>query len=236
MMHGKAFQCRLSNLNSQCFKTISACLGPFSTLTFLDLSDNMGGLDPSGARNGEGVAAIAQNLTHSLHMRVLKLGRNFLVDEDISNIAAALHNMPQFQDLDLSGNLCHSSGAKALNLAFISHSVMTQPGYVFDLSSYTVSIDNCMYRFGFRHVNLSGNPLGDRGVIELCRAIEKTITIVSLGLASCHIENKGMERLQQALVKNASILNFDVSNNKCSKITEIRTNVSALNYLYELLN
>ena len=128
MMHGHAFQCRLSNLNSQCFRTISACLGPFSSLTYLDLSDNMGGLDPSGQRNGEGVAAIAMNLSHSLHMRVLKLARNFLVDEDISAIAAALHNMPQFQDLDLSGNLCHCSGAKSLNLAFISHSVLAQPG------------------------------------------------------------------------------------------------------------
>lgn len=128
MIHGKAFQCRLSNLNSQCFKTISACLGPFSSMTYLDLSDNQGGLDPSGQRNGEGIAAIAQNLGHSLHMRVLKLARNFLVDEDISCIAHVLHNMPRFQDLDLSGNLCHSSGAKSLNLAFISHSVLTEPG------------------------------------------------------------------------------------------------------------
>ncbi len=128
MVHGEAFICRFSRLNSQCFQTISTCLGPFSNMTFLDLSDNIGGLDPRNQRNSEGIKAITLCLGHSLHMRVLKLARNFLRDEDVVCIAEVLHNMPQFQDLDLAGNYCRQGGAKALKLAIISHSVLTDPG------------------------------------------------------------------------------------------------------------
>ena len=63
------------------------------------------------------------------------------------------------------------------------------------------------------------------------------MTIISLGLASCHIEDKGMQQLQLALVKNGSILNFDVSNNRCSKLTEIKTIAEIeANHLIDLLS
>jgi hypothetical protein len=128
MVHGKAFICKFSRLNSQCLQVVSTCLGPYSNMTYLDLSDNLGGLDPRGQKTSEGVQAIALCMGHSLHMRVLKLARNFLRDDHITCIADVLHNMPQFQDLDLSGNYCHQTGAKALKLAIISHSVLSDPG------------------------------------------------------------------------------------------------------------
>ncbi len=128
MVHGKAFICRFSRLNSQCLQVVSSCLGPFSSMTYLDLSDNLGGLDANNRKSCEGVEAIVLCLAHSLHMRVLKLARNFLRDDHVVLIADTLHNMPQFQDLDLAGNHCQVTGARALKLALISHSVLTDPG------------------------------------------------------------------------------------------------------------
>ncbi len=79
---------------------------------------------------------------------------------------------------------------------------------------------------GFRNVDLSNNPLSDQGVAELCLAVEKSETILSLRLAYCSMSDAAMLRLQNALVLNGSILNLDISNNGVSESVEIRTNVS----------
>lgn len=81
-------------------------------------------------------------------------------------------------------------------------------------------------RQGFRNVDLSNNPLGDKGIAELCLAIVKTETVRSLRLSRCGIHEAAMHGLQQALVHNASIVDLDVTYNEVDEETEIRTNVS----------
>lgn len=129
MIHGKAFKCRMNKINSQGVWAISNALGAFSSLTFLDLSCNVAGLDPSGRHNSEGIAALAMSLKQSLHMRVLKIADNHLEDDDFVFIADALSFMPQFQDLDVSSNQCRTNGARALKLAIISHSIFADDRY-----------------------------------------------------------------------------------------------------------
>jgi hypothetical protein len=123
MVNGKAFKCRLNKINSQGVWAVSNCLGAFSSLTFLDMSCNFAGLDPLGRQNSEGIAALAMALKVSLHMRVLKIAENHLVDDDFVHIGDALSYMPQFQDLDVACNQCRTNGARALKLAIISHSI-----------------------------------------------------------------------------------------------------------------
>jgi hypothetical protein len=123
MMKGHAFKVKLNNLTSQGFAAVSECLGPFSSMTYLDVSCNSGGLDPLGRQNSEGVAALATSMKQSLHMRVFKAAENHLVDDDFVLLSDALAAMPQFQDLDLSSNQCRTNGARALKLAIISHSI-----------------------------------------------------------------------------------------------------------------
>lgn len=123
MVNGKAFKCRHNKINSQGVWAVSNCLGAFSSLTFLDISCNMAGLDPLGRQNSEGIAALAMALKVSLHMRVLKIAENHLVDDDFVHIGDALSYMPQFQDLDVAANQCRTNGARALKLAIISHSI-----------------------------------------------------------------------------------------------------------------
>lgn len=129
MVNGKAFQCRMNKINSQGVWAVSNALGAFSTLTFLDISCNLAGLDPSGRHNSEGIAALAMALKQSLHMRVLKIADNHLEDDDFVFIADALSFMPQFQDLDVSSNQCRTNGARALKLAIISHCIFADDRY-----------------------------------------------------------------------------------------------------------
>ena len=132
MVNGKALKARLNKLNSQGMWAISNCLGAFSSMTFLDVSCNLGGLDPSGRQNSEGIAALAMALKVSLHLRVLKIAENHLVDDDFVHIAEALQNMPQFQDLDAASNHCRTNGARGLKLAILSHSIFSDERYTFD--------------------------------------------------------------------------------------------------------
>jgi hypothetical protein len=112
------------------FMRISLYVGAFSSMTYLDLSCNQGGLDPSGQPTCEGTAALALQMKLSLHMRVLRVAENSLGDADMLHIAYALHDMPQFQDLDVASNKIRTNGARALALAIISHSLFGDAKFV----------------------------------------------------------------------------------------------------------
>ena len=45
IIHAQAFKCRMNHLNSQGFRVVSEALGVMSSLTYLDLSINLGDLD-----------------------------------------------------------------------------------------------------------------------------------------------------------------------------------------------
>ena len=83
----------------------------------------IGGLDPSGRSNSEGIQALAMNMKHTMNLRTLKLADNRLNDDDMMYLCDALHDMPSFQDLDVSSNLFKVDGIRYLKNAIISHSV-----------------------------------------------------------------------------------------------------------------
>ena len=116
----KAFTCRFSRLHSQSFALVADGLGIKSKLTYLDLSDNIGGLGSFNEPNYAGIACLCTHLPQTLHLRVLKLARNRLVDECFQLIGHAVGSMPRLQFLDLSGNLCGVLGAEAIKEAMLS--------------------------------------------------------------------------------------------------------------------
>jgi len=201
----RAFKCRFSTLHSKGFSSVSEGLGIYSNLTYLDLSDNFGGLDPVGDKNSEGVKALAGQLARTLNLRVLKLARNFLGDDDFILICDAMSSMPRLQILDLAGNNCHGVGAEALKDAIISHSTLSHE------------------RDGIVDLNISGNPLGYNGIVQLNDAILRSTTINYLKCAFCEIDAMTMKLLQAALAKNAAIIYLDVSNNLVSPLQEALT-------------
>jgi len=200
MVKQKAFKCRLNLLYSQGFCAVSCCLGAFSSMTYLDLSCNQGGLDPSGQPNCEGTAALALQLKLSLHMRVLRVAENGLGDADMLHIAYALHDMPQFQDLDVASNKIRTNGARALALAIISHSLFGDANY------------------GLRHIDISNNPLGLAGLREIASALPKTHTLRSLRMRSCLLDDYAGQELHTALSLNCSLVFLDVAGNDISPV------------------
>jgi hypothetical protein len=125
-MHGgEAFQCRHSNLTSQGFRCLSKALGVHSTLTFLDVSDNFGGLDPDGRPSSDGITALCEALARSLHFKTLKIGHNVLRDRELEQICESLQMIPTFRDLFIDGNQCRHIGMRALREAIIGHALIT---------------------------------------------------------------------------------------------------------------
>lgn len=61
-------------------------------------------------------------------MRVLKIARNFLRDDDIALLADAIHDIPSFMDLDIAGNCCREFGAEALRRTLLGHSALCDLG------------------------------------------------------------------------------------------------------------
>lgn len=219
MSKRKALKCKLSKLSSQGFHAISNCLGRYSSLTFLDISHNCGGLDPGGTPTTDGVSVLAQCLSQSLHVRVLKVAHNFLSDECIVLIAEAIHNMPQFQDLDVAGNSCRTNGARALKKAIVSHNLFEDKN------------------FGLRHIDISNNPLGDSGAAELAFGIKNTHTVQSLQLRFCDVAEDGMAAIREGLSCNCSIRHIDLEGNVLASQSlqkKAYAEVQAVNHIFEL--
>jgi Ran GTPase-activating protein (RanGAP) involved in mRNA processing and transport len=126
----KSFKCNFDKLNSEAFKIISNCLGVLSSIINLDLSDNQACFDPLNKYNTNGIAAIATCMSSSLHLKTLKLARNSIDDDGVELLANAINNMPNFQELDLSGNLCRIRGCIALQKTILNHSLFSGIKYL----------------------------------------------------------------------------------------------------------
>ena len=194
LTRAQSFVCRSNNLNSQSFKVISNGLGIHSTLTYLDLSDNFGGMDPRRVVNSEGIESICNLLAQSLNMNVLKVARNYLSDEDISMIFTAVQSMPRMKVVDVSGNLC------TLRLAADS---MIQA--VNCHSSFDSKAD-----LGIREIDISNNFLLDGKAAVLAQSISKTASLTKMNLSQCSLSDKAISSLASGLVDNSSIIDFNI--------------------------
>ncbi len=198
MCKRQAFQIRNSLLTSQGFHALTHCLGVHSSLTYLDVSDNMGGLDAHGNQTSEGILHFARILSQTIHLKVLKIARNHLRDKEIDLIANAVHDMAEFRDLDIAGNVCKYYSCRSLKSALISHGVSYAPGT------------------GFRELNLSTNPIGDEGIKEISIALRRTQTLRILRISNCGITEVGGQWLQDALAENSTVVVIDAYGNLMS--------------------
>lgn len=208
VQRGEGFSCRFSKLHSQGFQAVSDGLGIFSPIMYLDLSDNYGGIDPTGRPNSEGILALAQQISQCQKLHSLKLARNKLREEDIITIANGVRNLPQFRVLDLSGNDCHILGSKAIKEMIISHSILGDGA-------------------GIRDLDLSSNPIGDKGAEHICEGIRRTETLSSILLNNCNISESGLSILIGALAANGTIINVSVNDNQCCQMSKIRAEAEA---------
>lgn len=121
MHHCVAFKCRLSQLHAGNIGSVALGLGIGSQMQHLDLSDNRIGMSAASVHTTSGIQLLMNALVCTMQIRVLKLGRNSLRDEEVECIATAVKNMPTLEVLDLQGNYCHDIGMEYLKAALLRY-------------------------------------------------------------------------------------------------------------------
>jgi hypothetical protein len=91
----KSFICRLNRLHSNSLLFVSEGLGTFSSLTYLDLSDNYPERDASGTINMQGMKELCGRISQTMKLKTLNLARNELSDDSFVYIFEAIETMPQ---------------------------------------------------------------------------------------------------------------------------------------------
>lgn len=92
-----------NSLYSPSFVIISTAFHPNSTLTYLDLSDNKGGLNPNGVGDSEGIYALMRTINTSTVLAHLILSNNCLRDDDVVIVSDTVAIMPTIRTLGLAG-------------------------------------------------------------------------------------------------------------------------------------
>jgi hypothetical protein len=134
----------------------------------------------------------------------LLLADNLLRDEEITLIAEACALMPSIRLLNIAGNDCHAIGATAVQRLLDSHCALEGNA-------------------GIRDLDISSNPLGNRGILQLNNALRSSQTLTALNIAYCTVDTEGMDTFQRALRENPFIVKLDIRGNPCSKLSEIQT-------------
>lgn len=149
-----------------------------------------GGLRSLGHLNLSGtclsdVSLIAAYLRALPNLRVLNLSKNIIRDAYIKSLALAFKHLgcPFLEKLDISSN---SLGANAIH--FFCQSFRT--------STCTPLLST---------LDVSGNPLGDKGVGELALCLQggHLPRLVVLGLSRCNVGNSGVMDLERAFRQRA---------------------------------
>lgn len=216
----RAFTAKSSNLYGPGYVALcSSGLGITSSLTYLDLSYNYGGLSPFGTTSSDGMMALAGQLSRTLFLRILRISHNHFNDDDMCILGDAINALPRLQLLDISGNYCHSVGCKGISYAVNCHSTL-----------------ETWNREGLVDLDMSHNPLGYQGIVYLCAAIERSSTLLYLRLRDCMLDNESMKELQIALCTNYNIIYLDISDNLISAIQQayVDSEVIANRYLVML--
>lgn len=136
----RGFVCQRNNLHSQAFCTLADGINETSSLTYLDLSDNIGGLGYNNESNSTGMKTLCARIAQLPRLRTLRLARNHLNDEHFEHVAYAVKYSLRLQVLDLSGNNCKHFGIGQLKDALLCLCPSTYKGYVIAHSLFVLTV------------------------------------------------------------------------------------------------
>ena len=208
--HCVSLKLRMSQLHAGNIGCVVEGLGHGSGVEHLDLSDNRLGMSASSIPTSSGTEILMHALSCTLNIRVLKLARNALRDEEMQFIAVGVRSLPTLEVLDLHGNYCHDIGMEYLCEALLSHGAF--------------ALGEIM---GLKDLNLSQNPIGNTGLKLLSEALDRNHCLIALKLSECDVTNEGMERFLKTLQGNVSILWLDVTKNDARIVLTAETNAEA---------
>eukprot|EP01041_Mallomonas_annulata_P006738 gene6738-13646_t len=193
------FKCQYNHLHSQAFRIISEAFVNNSNITHLDLSNNIGGLDPFGHENSEGIIILMKMISHCHSLRVLKLANNRLRDDDIVFVANALLVLPSMRHLDIANNSCHIFGSEALKQSILAHAVMKS------------------HSDGLKTLDISGNPLDINCIEEIMTAIKVSDSMRVFHMENCSLDIEAMTLLRDALYDNIELRQIFITGNNISE-------------------
>lgn len=121
---------------SKCFEAIAEQLAKNTTLTMLDVTDNLMRFDSDGVC-GNKTKAIANVLTENKTLTTLALGMCCINDKDAALLADALKKNKTLTTLSLGNNYIGDKGAKALAEALMENRTLTE----LDLNENKISFD-----------------------------------------------------------------------------------------------
>eukprot|EP01091_Cochliopodium_minus_P010588 TRINITY_DN2842_c0_g1_i2.p1 TRINITY_DN2842_c0_g1~~TRINITY_DN2842_c0_g1_i2.p1 ORF type:complete len:749 (-),score=243.87 TRINITY_DN2842_c0_g1_i2:835-2964(-) len=172
----------------------------------------------------EGVAMLINGLLRSTCLTLLDLTGNELEEEGAIAISAALKGNKSLKSLILSENNIGSGGAIVIMHALKYNKTLTG----IDLSNNNIFEDGIlkvsevlMENDTLSEVVLNGNFVSDEGAIGLGKVIERN-KVRSLYLQNCQIGDGGIEAILNALPKNNSLEELDITLNNFSSIFLIR--------------
>lgn len=148
--HCQAIKVRMSNIHAGSIGAVCEGLGHGSDVEHIDLSDNRIGLAPSNIHTHTGIETLFHELSCTENIRVIKLARNSLRDEEFEYVARGINGMATLEELDLHGNYCHDIGMGHLKLSLLSLGAFTHGEL-----------------YGLKDLNLSQNPIGDIGNVPI---------------------------------------------------------------------
>ncbi|XP_067271115.1 uncharacterized protein [Pseudorasbora parva] len=130
-----------------------------------------------------------------LLLRELNLSKHKLGDTGVNQISALLKDKHcKLNTLQLNNNSITAEGCAALTSAFNSN-----PSNLIEL-------------------DLSGNKLGDSGIIKICQLLENThCRLEKLKLSDCQISGKSYKTLTSSLKSNSHLIELDLTGNDPGK-------------------
>ncbi|CAM4659040.1 unnamed protein product [Leuciscus chuanchicus] len=214
----KSVKCKLEILRlSQCAVTEESCSAlasvlssDSSSLKYLDLSNN--NLKDSG------VKLFSDGLKENCKLEKLRLSDCSISEEGYKALASALRSNPSHLiELDLTGNDPGQSGVKELS------DLLQDPNChlkTLRLNNNSITEEGCSaltsaFNSNLIELDLSGNKLGNSGIMSICPLLENAqCRLEKLKLSDCRITEEGYKALASALRSNPShLIELDLTGN-----------------------
>ncbi|KAI6654126.1 Leucine-rich repeat-containing protein 16A-like isoform X4 [Oopsacas minuta] len=153
-----------------------------------------------------------ENAYFSRGRKMLSLSEfSHLPCKDLLPILAALEYNEYFIGLSLVDTKLSNEGVEVLQKVLRHNSTLTQltlkniglkPESVHKLMTRSLSVNK---RSSITHIDLSDNPLEDKGVIDVANALEKLSNLTNVILKRCLMTSKGSFILTNSLLKNTNV-------------------------------
>ncbi|CAO2583846.1 Ribonuclease inhibitor [Lemmus lemmus] len=204
----KLENCGITSANC---RDLSDILASKASLQQLDLGSNKLG--------NAGIAALCSGLLlPSCRLKTLWLWECDITAEGCKDLCRVLRTKQSLKELSLAGNELRDEGAQLLCESLLEPGCQLESLWIKTCSLTAACCSHiCSVLTKNRsllELQMSSNPLGDSGVLELCKALGQPDTVLRvLWLGDCDVTDNACSSLAAVLLANRSLQELDLSNN-----------------------